>query len=80
MKVLIVKTSEDYYYDFKNFKDIEALFDFVDKKGSVVIEKNRHYIDKKLHFLPYWDGMSKKDAKKVIKCKYVVEIYDSYRE
>ncbi len=80
MKVLIVKSSEDYYYDFKNFKNIEALFDFVDKKGSVVIEKNHHYKDKALRFLSFWDGMSKKDAKKVIKCKYIVEIYDSYRE
>ena len=80
VEVLIARTSDDFWYCFKEFSTFESLLTFVKENGSVVVEKNWHYGNDPKEMLIYWDGLTLEDAKKITECEFKVEIYDTWRE
>lgn len=77
MKVFITKASEDYWYKIKEFNDIKDIQKFIEKYGSIIIEKNDYTFDSLFEF---WDGMKSKDIPIIKKCSFHIIIYDSYVE
>ena len=80
IKVVLTKTSEDYWYQLKIFPNLESLLTLVRQKGDVVIQKNWRYKDDPKDICRFWDGMTLEDAKEVSDCEFEIEIYDAYRE
>ena len=80
MTVLVVKTSDDYWYQIRNVDSIESLMNLSKKCKSYVIQHNWHYKEDPNKIIEFWDGMTLEDAKIISTLPYEVEIYDDYRE
>ena len=79
-KIVITKTSSDYWYKIKTFPNLESVLTFCRQKGQLVLKKNWHYKDDPKEIIKFWDGMTLADAKEVSECEFELEIYDDYRE
>ena len=74
MLVLVTKTSDDYWYDFKEVNTLDELM----KIHHVVIVKENHFTNPNI--FKNWDDFKKEDIPKAISAKYHVTIYDGYIE
>ena len=80
MTVLVVKTSNDYWYQIRNVDSIESLMNLSKKCKRYVIERNWYYREDPIEIIKFWEGMTLEDAKIISTLPYKVEIYDDYRE
>lgn len=80
IKVVVVKTSEDYWYQLKYLPSLEALLTLCRQKGSLILQRNWRYKDKPEEIMRFWEGMTLEDAKEISECEFELEIYDTYRE
>ena len=80
IKVVMTKTSEDYWYQIRVIPNLEALITIFKDKGNLILQKNWRYKDDPKKIARFWDGMTLEDAKEVSECEFKLEIYDSYRE
>lgn len=79
-KVIITKTSSDYWYKIKTFPNLESLLTFCKQEGRLVLQQNLDYQHNPREIMTFWDGMTLADAKEVSECEFELEIYDDYRE
>lgn len=80
IKVVMTRTSEDYWYKIKIIPNLEALITILKDKGDLILKKNWRYKDDPKEIIEFWDGMTLEDAKEVSECEFELEIYDAYRE
>ena len=80
VKVVMTKTSEDYWYRIKTIQNLEELMIILENERRLVLQKNWRYKDDPKKLADRWDGMTLEDAKEVSECKFELEIYDDYRE
>lgn len=80
IKVVMTRTSEDYWYQIKTIPNLESLIDIYRSEGDLILQKNWRYKDDPKEFVKFWDGMTLEDAKEVSECEFELEIYDTYRE
>ena len=80
IKVVMTKTSEDYWYRIKTIQNLEELMIILKNERRLVLQKNWRYKDDPKEIVDRWDGMTLEDAKEVSECEFEVEIYDDYRE
>ena len=80
IKVVMTKTSEDYWYQIRVIPNLEALITIFKGEGKLILQKNWRYKDDPKKIVRFWDGMTLKDAKEVSECEFELEIYDGYRE
>ena len=80
VKVVMTKTSEDYWYRIKTIQNLEELMIILKNERRLVLQKNWRYKDDPKKLADRWDGMTLEDAKEVSECKFELEIYDDYRE
>lgn len=80
VKVVMTKTSEDYWYRIKTIQNLEELMIILKNERRLVLQKNWRYKDDPKEIVDRWDGMTLEDAKEVSECEFEVEIYDDYRE
>lgn len=80
IKVVMTKTSDDYWYQLRIIPNLESLLTICRQKGNIIIQKNWNYKDDPKKICRFWDGMSLEDAKEVSECEFELEIYDDYRE
>ena len=80
IKVVMTKTSEDYWYRIKTIQNLEELMIILKNERRLVLQKNWRYKDDPKKLADRWDGMTLEDAKEVSECKFELEIYDGYRE
>ena len=80
IKVVMTKSSEDYWYEIRTIPNLETLIAIFKDKGNLIIQKNWRYKDDPEEIASFWEGMSLDDAKEVSECEFELEIYDSYRE
>lgn len=81
IKVLMTKTSDDFWYQIKTIPNLESLISIFKDKGDLILQDNWHYKEdpKKIVKL-CWNGITLEDAKEISECEYMLEIYDTYRE
>lgn len=81
IKVVMTRTSDDFWYQIKIIPNLEALITIFKDKGDLILQKNWYYKDdpKKIASL-CWGEMTLEDAKEISECEYMLEIYDDYRE
>ena len=80
IKVVMTKTSEDYWYRIKTIQNLEELITILKNERRLVLQKNWNYKDDPKKIADHWDGMTLEDAKEVSECEFELEIYDGYRE
>ena len=80
IKVVMTKTSEDYWYRIKTIQNLEELITILKNERRLVLQTNWNYKSDPKKLADRWDGMTLEDAKEVSECEFIVEIYDSYRE
>lgn len=82
MLVLMTKTSNDYWYEFKEVSSLDDLSKEMEEYDGVIIKLNVFYNDLSLleENLEYWEGFNKEDISKILSAKYTVIIYDDYIE
>ena len=80
IKVVMTKSSEDYWYEIRTISNLETLITIFKDKGNLILQKNWRYGDDPKEIARFWEGMTLEDAKEVSECEYDLEIYDSYRE
>lgn len=80
IKVVMTKSSDDYWYQIKVIPTLKSLLLICRDKGDLILSKNWRYKDDPMDIVRYWDGMTLEDAKEVSECEFELEIYDDYRE
>lgn len=80
IKVIMTRTSEDYWYEIKTISSLEELLAICKDKGDLILKENWRLKDDPELILQFWDGMTIEDAKEASECKFEIEIYDDYRE
>lgn len=80
IKVVIIKASDDYWYQLRTIPNLESLLTICRQKGDIIVRKNWRYKDDPKDIYRFWDGMSLKDAKEISECEFELEIYDDYIE
>lgn len=80
IKVVITKSSEDYWYQIKTIPNLEALLTIFKDNGDLILQRNWRYKEDPKEIVRFWKGMTLEDAKKVSECEFELEIYDTYRE
>ena len=80
IKVVMTKTSEDYWYRIKTIKNLEELITILKNERRLVLQKNWNYKNDPKKIADRWDDMTLEDAKEVSECEFELEIYDGYRE
>lgn len=80
IKIVMTKTSDDYWYQLRYLPNLEALLTICRQKGKLILQRNWRYKDKPEEIMRFWDGMTLEDAKEVSECEFKLEIYDDYRE
>ena len=80
IKVVMTKTSEDYWYQIRVIPNLEALITIFKDTGKLILQKNWRYKADPNEIVRFWDGMTLEDAKEVSECELELEIYDGYRE
>ena len=80
IKVVMTRTSEDYWYQIKTIPNLEALITIYRDEGNLILQENWRYKDDPEDIVRFWKGMTLEDAKKVSECEFELEIYDDYRE
>lgn len=80
IKVVIIKASDDYWYQLRTIPNLESLLTICRQKGDIIIRKNWRYKNDSKDIYRFWDGMSLKDAKEISECEFELEIYDDYIE
>lgn len=82
MLVLMTKTSDDYWYEFKEISSLDDLSKEMEEYGGVIIKLNGYYNDLPYleENLEYWEGFNKEDISKILSAKYTVIIDDDWVE
>ena len=80
IKVVMTRTSEDYWYKIVTIPNLEALITIFKDTGNLILQKNWRYKDNPEEIIEFWEGMTIEDAKEVSECEFELEIYDTYRE
>jgi len=80
IKVVMTKSSDDYWYQIKVIPNLEALLTILKNKGHLVLQNNWRYKNDPKEIIRFWDEMTLEDAKEVSECEFELEIYDDYRE
>jgi len=73
MLALITKTSDHYWYQFKEINTLESLLKIADR---LIVSPNTYTKD----IVDFWDGFKEKDIPKLEKAKIEITIYDDYVE
>lgn len=80
IKVVMTRTSEDYWYKIVTIPNLETLIDIFKNTGDLILQKNWRYKNDPKEITEFWEGMTIEDAKEVSECEFELEIYDTYRE
>ncbi len=80
IKVIMTRTSENYWYQIKIIPNLETLLTIFKDKGDLILQKNWSYKEDPKEIAKFWKGMTLEDAKEVSECEFELEIYDTYRE
>ena len=80
IKVVMTRTSEDYWYKIVTIPNLETLIDIFKNTGDLILQKNWRYKNDPKEIIEFWEGMTIEDAKEVSECEFELEIYDTYRE
>lgn len=80
IKVIMTRTSENYWYQIKIIPNLETLLTIFKNKGDLILQKNWSYKEDPKEIAKFWKGMTLEDAKEVSECEFELEIYDTYRE
>lgn len=85
MKFLLTKASSDYWYDFIEEASIEKLLGRFSSCGhlihDLIIKENRFYRAYSYQICEAWDFLiSLEQAFEISRCRYEIQIYDSYIE
>ena len=80
IKVVMTRTSEDYWYQIKTIPNLETLISIYRKEGNLILQRNWKYKDDPKKIARFWEGMTLEDAKEISECELALEIYDTYRE
>lgn len=80
IKVIITKTSSDYWYDLKVLPNLEALIEMCRQEGALILQENFWHEEDPSIIQECWFNVSLEDAKEISKCEFNLEIYDDYRE
>ena len=80
IKVVMTRTSEDYWYKIVTIPNLETLIDIFKNTGNLILQKNWRYKNDPKEIAEFWEGMTLEDAKEVSECEFELEIYDTYRE
>jgi len=73
MLAIITKASDDYWYTFKEIKEVD---DIISIHPSLVIEPN----DFSVNEVEFWDGFREEDVPLLENASVHIIIYDSYIE
>lgn len=73
MLALITKANSDFWYQFKEIKNIEDIFKLYHR---CIVEKNTYTASD----VAYWDGFKEKDIPLLEKAKCHITIYNGYIE
>ena len=80
IKVVMTRTSEDYWYKIVTIPNLETLIDIFKDTGDLILQKNWRYKSDPKEIIEFWEGMTLEDAKELSECEFELEIYDTYRE
>lgn len=80
IKVVMTRTSEDYWYKIVTIPNLETLIDIFKDTGDLILQKNWRYKNDPKEIIEFWEGMTLEDAKELSECEFELEIYDTYRE
>ena len=80
IKVVMTRTSEDYWYKIVTIPNLETLIYIFKDTGYLILQKNWRYKNDPKEIIEFWEGMTLEDAKELSECEFELEIYDTYRE
>jgi len=80
MKVFVIKTSDPSYHKIITIPNLETLLTICETEEIIILQINLLHKDDPKLIANLLDNVTLKEAKEISECKFMLEIYDDYRE